>query len=96
MRTTDFIGWYAIAKLGMLFTEIDMANCESIAQLLRSRIVGRIPEHFPVWICSDVSLVTPTIGAAGYVVKSEGQQLLKAIEIVLREGHYEGSTVTYA
>lgn len=36
------------------------------------------------------------IGAAGYVPKSEGQQLLKAIETILRDGHYSGSTAAYA
>lgn len=35
-------------------------------------------------------------GAAGYVVKSEGQQLLNAIESVLRDGYYAGSTAAYA
>jgi len=35
-------------------------------------------------------------GAAGYVVKSEGQQLLKAIEAILRDGYYAGSTAAYA
>lgn len=36
------------------------------------------------------------IGAVGYVPKSEGQQLLKAIDMVLRDGHYSGSTAAYA
>jgi len=36
------------------------------------------------------------IGAVGYVPKSEGQQLLKAIDTVLRDGHYSGSTAAYA
>jgi DNA-binding NarL/FixJ family response regulator len=36
------------------------------------------------------------VGAAGYVEKSEGEQLLKAIETVLRDGHYYGSTAAFA
>ena len=36
------------------------------------------------------------VGAVGYVPKSEGQQLLKAIDTVLRDGHYSGSTAAYA
>jgi len=35
-------------------------------------------------------------GAAGYLVKSEAHQLLKAIEIVLRDGHYSGAAAAYA
>jgi DNA-binding NarL/FixJ family response regulator len=34
-------------------------------------------------------------GAVGYVVKSEGQQLLNAIEAILRDGFYAGSTAAY-
>jgi two-component system nitrate/nitrite response regulator NarL len=36
------------------------------------------------------------IGAVGFVSKSEGRQLLKAIDTVLRDGHYSGSTAAYA
>lgn len=36
------------------------------------------------------------LGAVGYVPKSEGQQLLKAIDTILRDGHYSGSTAAYA
>jgi DNA-binding NarL/FixJ family response regulator len=35
-------------------------------------------------------------GAAGYLLKSDGRQLLKAIETVLRDGYYAGSTAAFA
>lgn len=51
---------------------------------------------FSVYKSNQLIKEALAIGAVGYVPKSEGQQLLKAIDMVLRDGHYSGSTAAYA
>ncbi len=51
---------------------------------------------FSVHQSQDLMKEAAEVGAVGYVEKSESQQLLKAIETILRDGQYAGSTITYA
>ena len=51
---------------------------------------------FSVHKSNDLMKQALDMGVAGYVNKSEGYQLLKAIETVLQDMRYSGSTAAYA